>query len=176
MSRKVFFSILWSVLVLFGAEAKAFNVAVGAGGFFLEPHELSGPARKPLAVFARPLLMARGEFSLLKERGFFEPQLGALFPKETEDGATSLGAFLNTDLGYRIGSRWVALGGIGALFNATSFLTPDTTVVGWLFTVNGGMAFWLDSRLRLEVETLAARLFDPERRRLRFLVGMAYVL
>lgn len=167
------------------------NFALGAGGYFLQPYEITGAASHAPPVIARPVLSLRAERSLGEflglRRWLFEPHVGLLFPRGSEESMTVLSSFFNADFGYGLGSRFVVSGGIGVHPTLTissgqnvsiggEFVTPSGTSLSWLFTTNFGAGFWIDDRVRVDAGTAVSRLFDDVGRRFRYFLEVAYAI
>ena len=175
------------------AEAKAHgarrlpNVALGLGGYFLQPHEITGAASHAPPVIARPLLLLRVEQILGQSPWLFEPHAGFLFPRGSDENTTVLSGFFNADFGYGLGSRFVLSGGIGVHPTLTlssgstveiggEFVTPSGSALSWVFTNNLGLAFWVDEHFRVDAGTAVSRLFDDVGRRFRYFLEVAYAI
>lgn len=165
------------------------NIAVGVGGYFLEPHEVTNAASHSAIITGRPMLVFRAEQSMPRLLGsdawVFEPHFGFVLPQISKENMAKLTGFLNLDFGYLITEQLVLSAGVG--LNPTlqissgsnvnvggEFVTPSGTALSWLFTNNFGIAYWVDSNIRVDVGTSVVRLFDSVSRRFRYFIEVAY--
>ncbi len=165
------------------------NIAIGIGGYFLQPNEVTNAASRSAVISARPIVSFRAEQKLpnffYTDRWALESRIGVVFPEVSAEKMAKLAGLINFDLGYLISDRFVLSSGIGvnptlSISSAANvdiggeFVTPGGTAVSWLFTNGVGVVYWLDPRIRLDVGTSVVRLFDNVTRKFRYFVEVAY--
>lgn len=165
------------------------SVALGLGGYFLEPAEVTNAASHSAVISVRPILVFRSEQHLPRFLGtdawVLEPHFGVIFPQISSEDMATLTGIINFDLGYLVTDRLVPTLGVGVIPSVSissaanvevggDFVTPGGTAWTWLFSNNAGVAYWVDKNLRLDVGTSVVRLFDDESRRFRYFIEVAY--
>lgn len=165
------------------------NLAVGVGGYFLEPHEVTNAASHSAVITGRPMLVFRVEQRMPRFLGsdawVLEPHFGFVLPEISEENMARLSGFLNFDVGHMITDQLVFSTGVGVnpgLHISTGsnvdvggeFVTPSGTALTWLFTNNFGVGYWVDPNIRVDAGTSVVRLFSSVSRRFRYFIEVAY--
>jgi hypothetical protein len=149
------------------------TVAVGFGGYFLEPHEVTNAASTAATISASPMFALRGERPL-GGNWRLEPHLGIVSPHASPEKTTSLTGFMNADFGYEVTHHLILSSGVG--LHSTMLFTANGNALSWVLSNNFGAGYWLDDRVRLDLGTSVYRLFDSSTRKFRSFLEVAYAL